>query len=219
MTIIHDNFYFYTLYFFIDINSCTLIMKDGRYHGKKEWQPYGCMMHNYTQIDTKKCFKLHHFFGQYNHFTFVGDSRIFQFYSAFLKTINSNFIFKHNGTQSYSDPHLGLQIEYKYNPFLLVPFGMNVTKWKSKNNYPSVLMLGFGINQLLKTRNAFDKLQQFKNNLTNLVPIFNELVFKNVKVIWTLQEPVKFSNMALKNQIINNSIIDLYNNAAVEVSI
>lgn len=193
-------------------------MNDGRYNGKKEWQPYGCMMHNYSQMDTKKCFRLHHFVGCYNHFTFIGDSRLFQLYGAFLKAINNKAVFKHNKTQSYIDSHLGLQVEYIYNPFLLVPFGMNVSKWRSKNSYPSVLVLGFGINVSSRTKELVDRLQQFKQNLTKLIPIFNNLVLKNVKVIWTLQEPVKITSVN-KQKNFNNSIIDLYNNAAVEVSI
>lgn len=97
---------------FLDLNSCALILKDGRYNGKKIWQPYGCMMHNYSQVDSRRCFKLQQFLGHYNYFVFIGDSRLFQLYSAFLKAINNSIIFKHEKSQFYNEKHLGLQVEY-----------------------------------------------------------------------------------------------------------
>lgn len=30
-------------------DSCKWLLTEGRYKGDKEWQPYGCMMHHYTQ--------------------------------------------------------------------------------------------------------------------------------------------------------------------------
>ncbi|KAK6632527.1 hypothetical protein RUM43_013295 [Polyplax serrata] len=203
---------------FLDANSCALIMKDGRYNGRREWQPYGCMMHNYTQMDTKKCFRLYHFVGCYNNFLFIGDSRLFELYAAFLKTINNNAVFKHNKSQSYTDSYLGLQVEYIYNPFLLGSFGHNITRWRN-SDYPTILILGFGISEKpsIKAKDYLTRLKQFKQNLTQLKPIFNTLVVKNVKVIWTLQEPVKHNGVHMHGKNINNTIIDLYNSAAIEI--
>lgn len=48
-------FFFYKFirkikYFLIlDSDSCKWLLTEGRYKGDKEWQPYGCMMHHYTQ--------------------------------------------------------------------------------------------------------------------------------------------------------------------------
>lgn len=33
----------------IGSDSCKWLLTEGRYKGDKEWQPYGCMMHHYTQ--------------------------------------------------------------------------------------------------------------------------------------------------------------------------
>lgn len=30
-------------------DSCKWLLSDGRFKGDREWQPYGCMMHKYTQ--------------------------------------------------------------------------------------------------------------------------------------------------------------------------
>lgn len=47
------NFKIYIIYLMIMINlgsdSCKWLLTEGRYKGDKEWQPYGCMMHYYTQ--------------------------------------------------------------------------------------------------------------------------------------------------------------------------
>lgn len=31
-------------------DSCKWLLSDGRFKGNREWQPYGCMMHKYTQM-------------------------------------------------------------------------------------------------------------------------------------------------------------------------
>lgn len=37
------------LFNFKGTDSCKWLLSDGRYKGNREWQPYGCMMHKYTQ--------------------------------------------------------------------------------------------------------------------------------------------------------------------------
>lgn len=32
------------------IDSCKWLLSDGRYKGNQEWQPYGCMIHRYSQM-------------------------------------------------------------------------------------------------------------------------------------------------------------------------
>lgn len=45
---------FITTYFYLKKppgkDSCKWLMTNGRFKGDKEWQPYGCMMHKYTQM-------------------------------------------------------------------------------------------------------------------------------------------------------------------------
>jgi hypothetical protein len=65
-------------------NSCKWLLSDGRYKGDQEWQPYGCMLHRYTKIDTRKCLRYLAFYGTKTHFIFVGDKRIQDLYMTFV---------------------------------------------------------------------------------------------------------------------------------------
>lgn len=31
-------------------DSCKWLLSDGRFKGNREWQPYGCMLHNYSHM-------------------------------------------------------------------------------------------------------------------------------------------------------------------------
>ncbi|XP_046397120.1 N-acetylneuraminate 9-O-acetyltransferase [Ischnura elegans] len=76
------------LHFRYGIDSCTWLLSDGEYKGSQEWQPYGCMMHHYSQTDTRQCLRYLAFWGTHNHFVFIGDSRIRQLYLAFLSHLD-----------------------------------------------------------------------------------------------------------------------------------
>lgn len=41
--------YSYLLYF-LARDSCKWLLSDGRYKGDMGWQPYGCMMHEYSEL-------------------------------------------------------------------------------------------------------------------------------------------------------------------------
>lgn len=36
--------------FFVARDSCKWLLSDGRYKGDMGWQPYGCMMHEYSEL-------------------------------------------------------------------------------------------------------------------------------------------------------------------------
>lgn len=195
-------------------------MTDGRYHEKAEWQPYGCMMHNYSEIDTKRCLKLHNFFGQFNRIVFIGDDCIFQLYGAFIKIINNKINFRHNNSQYYIDNHLSLRVDYVSTSHIDVPLDEHIGSWNHEKIHPSVIVLGFEIENILQLSGA--SFSQLKCNLTKIIPKIDKLVDKNTKVIWALQEPVNSINLNKEKKwrgVLNNSVIDMYNNAAVEVSI
>lgn len=194
-------------------------MNDGRYNKKQEWQPYGCMMHNYSEIDVKRCFKLVHFItSRYNQITFVGDSRLFHLYGAFIKSVNSKFSFKHNSTQNYDEARLGLKVQYLHFPRLSDNVNANISHWKVDKDPPSLLVLGFGLESLLNANGSLISLQHFKYILTKFIPTIDALVNRGVKVLWALQEPINIFKRKAWKGFLNNSVIDLFNNAAIEVS-
>lgn len=202
------------------MDSCSLLMNDGRYNKKQEWQPYGCMMHNYSEIDTKRCFKLVHFItSRYNQITFVGDSRLFHLYGAFIKTINNQISFKHNRTQYYHENRLGLKVQYLHVPYLSDHLNSNISHWKYDKDPQSLVIFGFGLESLLNTNGSLVSLQQFKYTLTKFIPTIDALVNRGVKVLWALQEPINIFKRKSWKGFLNNSVIDLFNNAAIEVCI
>lgn len=36
--------------YFVARDSCKWLLSDGRYKGDMGWQPYGCMMHEYSEL-------------------------------------------------------------------------------------------------------------------------------------------------------------------------
>lgn len=202
------------------VDSCTLVMNDGRYIGKMNWQPYGCMMHIYSELDTKRCFRLFHFLGHYNEIRFIGDSRIFELYAAFVKTTDNTISFKHNKTQQYYNHQLRLKIEYLFAPYLSHPSNGSIADHihhlNSEKSHPSLVLIGHGVGDIINSEGSLLGLQQFKYNLTKLVPAIDEVIRKGTKLIWAMQEPI---NAARQQSIfLNNSVVDIYNNVAIEVS-
>lgn len=35
-------------------DSCKWLLSDGRFKGDKEWQPFGCMLHKYTETEWRE---------------------------------------------------------------------------------------------------------------------------------------------------------------------
>ncbi|KAK8719254.1 hypothetical protein OTU49_014148, partial [Cherax quadricarinatus] len=66
-------------------DSCQRLLSDGRFQGALVWQPYGCMLHMYSNTDSRRCMRYVAFLKQDNHILFVGDSRIRQLYLALVK--------------------------------------------------------------------------------------------------------------------------------------
>lgn len=62
-------------------------------------------------------------------------------------------------------------------------------------------------------------LQEYQTNLTRLVQPIDALYNKKTKVLWALQEPVNEQKLKPEYQMVTNEQIDLYNKAAIEVSL
>lgn len=66
------------------------------------------------------------------------------------------------------------------------------------------------------TNGSASGLQEYNVNLTRLVQPFDRLHDRHTKILWVLQEPVDDDKNV---QGVRNEQIDLYNDAAIEVSI
>ncbi|KAI5720163.1 hypothetical protein M8J77_002784 [Diaphorina citri] len=103
-------------------DSCKWILSDGRFKGDMGWQPYGCMMHQYSQVDTKKCMKYLSFWDHNNDFLFIGDSRIHDLYVTFVRHFAPNYktdpgVTEFNNTL-YMNENLNLNVKFIWSPYV-----------------------------------------------------------------------------------------------------
>ncbi|XP_039285449.1 N-acetylneuraminate 9-O-acetyltransferase-like [Nilaparvata lugens] len=214
-------------------DSCTWLLSDGRYKGDMEWQPYGCLLHRYSQTDTRRCMRYLAFYGRQNRFVFVGDSRIHDLYTAFWDHLTGHesktqhkyqSLAKSSRNFTFVDYQLKLTIEFVYSedvgPKMLSKFQMwrvlRIDELVEKRK-PSV---GCCKNLVVE-----DKLTPSHAGITNqqiylynraAVDSIDELVEKGSRVLWVLQEPVVEDKLTPSHAGITNQQIYLYNRAAVD---
>ncbi|KAI5637510.1 10 TM acyl transferase domain found in cas1p domain-containing protein [Phthorimaea operculella] len=203
-------------------DSCTWLLTSGRYKGDHEWQPYGCMLHRYSKTDARRCLRYLAFWGKYNSFAFIGDSRVEQLYEYFigvLKTrldLDSSYstIDHHMPNYTYVDHKLRLSVSFVWSNDVSKTMVEQFRHWQYSDKPPSVIVASTGL-QLLATRNTTDLvLEEYKRNLTRLVQPIDSLSIRDTKVLWKLLEPVDSNK---KNVKISNTDIDAYNRAAIEI--
>ncbi|KAF5292887.1 hypothetical protein FQR65_LT11139 [Abscondita terminalis] len=199
-------------------DSCRWLLSDGRYKANQEWQPYGCMLHRYSQIDTRRCLRYLAFYGKQSHFVFIGDSRIRQLYIALVEHLqlqHNDFVSLENLT--HVDNKLRLKIEFIWSPYVSHDMVSTFRKLQSADLTPSVIVAGCGLWSIKNSNASLSAVQDYNFNLTWLVQPINLLHNKHVRILWSLQEPVNFSKLKSDLQMVTNEQIDLYNKAAIEV--
>ncbi|XP_073946759.1 N-acetylneuraminate (7)9-O-acetyltransferase [Choristoneura fumiferana] len=205
-------------------DSCTWLLSSGRYKGDHEWQPYGCMLHRYSKTDARRCLRYLAFWGKYNSFAFIGDSRIEQLYEYFIGVLkartelDTTYTMDHRSPNyTYSDAKLRLSVRFVWSDDVSRTMVEQFRTWQHEAKPPSVIVAGTGL-QLLKTRNATDLvIDEYKRNLTLLVQAVDSLAAKNSQVLWKLIESVDSTKLKNDYKKISNSDIDEYNRAAVEI--
>lgn len=86
---------------------------------------------------------------------------------------------------------------------------------RSQSKAPSVIVTGIGVWAIKVSNASMDMLNNYKYNLTHLVPILNSLV-PVTKVLWVLQDPVIYEKLLSSRKMITNEQIDMYNKAAMD---
>ncbi|XP_045450859.1 N-acetylneuraminate 9-O-acetyltransferase [Melitaea cinxia] len=205
-------------------DSCTWLLSSGRYKGDHEWQPYGCMLHKYSKTDARRCLRYLAFWGKYNSFAFIGDSRLEQLYEYFigvLKTrieIDSSYstVDHHMPNYTYVDNKLKLSVTFIWSDDVSRTMVDQFRTWQYSDRPPSVIVASTGL-QLIKNRNTTEQvLEEYKRNLTQLVQPIDSLAGHKTQVLWKLLESVDTTK--IKNDVkISNSDIDAYNRAAIEI--
>uniref|UniRef100_A0A2A4J1X0 Cas1p 10 TM acyl transferase domain-containing protein n=2 Tax=Heliothinae TaxID=95178 RepID=A0A2A4J1X0_HELVI len=206
-------------------DSCTWLLTSGRYKGDHEWQPYGCMLHRYSKTDARRCLRYLAFWGKYNSFAFIGDSRLEQLYEYFIGVVRTRLdmdtsystVDHRMPNYTYVDNKLRLSVTFIYSDDVSKTMVDQFRTWQRSDQPPSVIVASTGL-QLLKTRNTTDLvLEEYKRNLTHLVQAIDSLAARNTQVLWKPIESVDPSKMKNDYKRISNNDIDAYNRAAIEI--
>ncbi|XP_066590612.1 N-acetylneuraminate 9-O-acetyltransferase [Prorops nasuta] len=211
------------MHFVYGNDSCTWLLTEGRYKSDKEWQPRGCMMHHYTQIDSRRCLRYLAFMGHRNHFIFIGDDRIKQLYKSLVSQFaidgkstefaetpdNSNLIF--------NDVQLRLSIQYiqrkRTDNSMVQEFRKLMVA-----DAPSLIITGCGAADLVSFNSSdLQFLSEYHTNLTKLLLPFESLTKKGTHLLWVLQDPVVKERLPVQYSNLDNRQINLVNKAAREI--
>lgn len=161
-------------------NSCNRLLGEGHILGNNDWQPVGCMIHNYNEEDINTCLKYTKFYNVPNRFYFIGDFRIRQVYTTFVQQLDPAYNIKDDAVSSsqnasYLKAVLNLEVNYIHKPSIDESLYNLVEALLSiEDKKPSFLVMGMGLEYLLmNTSSKEETLEGFKSNLTNLVDMIN----------------------------------------------
>lgn len=178
-------------------------MSHGRFKGKKEWQP-DCLLHRYTEMDTRRCFRYLAFWGNQNHFVFVGDTRLKDLYQSFVNYVKPTDeeetgrrqwpAQEENGTRlsvdlEYLDLKLRLRVNYVYALDLATVID-RFSQWRSDVDPPITIIASATNRDFFKGNLTQHGLEAFKQDLGRLVKPIDDLVARKTKVLWKLLDPV-----------------------------
>ncbi|XP_023288238.1 N-acetylneuraminate 9-O-acetyltransferase [Orussus abietinus] len=204
-------------------DSCIWLLTEGRYKGDKEWQPYGCMMHHYTQTDSRRCLRYLAFMGHHNHFVFSGDTRIRQLYKTFV----SQFIvdgkasdlsnLPENSDLTFDDAQLRLKVQFLWRPTLDNSMIEDFRGWMN-DEAPSMIVAGCAAADILRNNASDMRLySEYSSGLIRLVQPADALGRKGSRFLWTMQDPVLKERLPIHLSAIDNAQINLCNKASFEI--
>lgn len=207
-------------------DSCKWLLSDGRFQGYHVWQPYGCMLHNYTRIDARLCMRYNAYFGSSNFILFVGDSRIRQIYHSLAKLIAIQSIDSTYGPSyahhdlTFDSKDLNLEISFIWQPYLDNSFDQVFQKWHKVGpgqRKPKMIITGCGTWSIKESNASSETLEEYHNNLTRLTSSMDPLAASGTQILWVLQDPVNPDKLSPERSMISNEQIDAYNKVALDI--
>ncbi|EDS39086.1 CAS1 domain containing 1 [Culex quinquefasciatus] len=207
-------------------DSCKWLLSDGRFKGDKEWQPFGCMLHKYTETDTRKCFRYLAFWGTQNHFVFIGDVRIRSLYLEMVNHLKPPNDADNASIQStlgktenlqFVDFKLRLQINYIYASEVSKVMIDEFIKWQHEEDPPSLIVASCTYSSFHNGNVTKDIQKAFEKNLTRMVKPIDALVAKKSKVIWKLQDPIDHDRINDEWKNVQNEDIDRINQVVYDI--
>ncbi|CAN7990099.1 unnamed protein product, partial [Ixodes hexagonus] len=204
------------------IDTCKWLLSDGRFQGYHVWQPYGCMLHTYSNAESRMCMRYIAYWGGKNHIVFMGDSRIRQLYLAFVHQVQPSSSLPEDDLKEnihhdlkFVDKDLKLTVEFLWSPMVDTSMRTSCTRWLSHGSAerPTVLVLGSGTWSIKQSNGSSQALTEYKANVTQLVPLLDRLA-NTTRILWLLQDPVVPEKLHPARRMITNELIDAYNEAA-----
>lgn len=204
-------------------DSCNWLLTKGRFQGRTVWQPYGCMMHDYSMQEAHTCFRYVAYWGGRNHYVFMGDSRIRQVYASMVSLLSGKpyQAATPHKDDHYRDERLNLHLEFLWQPMVNESMVKVYKRWiergkKGSQEKPNAIITGSGTWSIKLNNGSEDALENFKVNLSYIAPYFNKLK-ETTKVLWMLQEPVVEEKLSPNRAMITNQQIMKYNKVAASI--
>lgn len=145
-------------------------------------------------------------------------------YQAFLNHLQSNEY--DNGSTQLTDSKNNLEfVDYKLRLRVNYIFSNEISKtmidefikWQHDEDPPSAIVVSCTYANYLRG-NLTDGIQKaFSQNLTRLVKPINEIIAKNSKVLWKLQDPIDPDKLSEDWKNLKNDDVDKYNQAVYDV--
>lgn len=163
-------------------NSCNRLLGEGHMLGNNEWQPYGCMIHKYTQDDIKTCFKYIKYYNGKSNFLFIGDFRVRQVFAAFINQYDPSYFdpeepYSQNNL-TYASKNLNLQVKFIHKSIIDESLASYIeTLLHNSTNRPSFIIMGMASEYMLRNASSSEALDEFKQNLTSMVDMINSASF------------------------------------------
>ncbi|KAL5006102.1 hypothetical protein ScPMuIL_017260 [Solemya velum] len=200
-------------------DSCQWLLSDGRFPGYNIWQPYGCMMHEYSKEDARRCMHYISYWGGRNHIAFLGDSRIRQLYFAFANLLSKTEIsaYKAWSDLSFTDSDISLKVEFLWHPMVNISMYNVYKSWlmNQPNTRPNKVVTGSATWCIKKDNGSKTALDNYRVNLTLIRPFYAKLK-DSTDILWMLQDPVVEEKLNGNRSMITNEQIDSYNRVALE---
>jgi len=157
------------------------------------------------------------FWGRHNHFVFIGDSRVYQMYLAFVDHLTGHQSQPQTtlGNHSLYDEQLRLTVDFFWSPFVSDVMVTMFRHFAKAGSPPSMVVAGSTAWSIKYSNSTTRAVEEYTFNLTRLVSSMNSIVESHGQVFWALQEPVVTGDSERDEEA--NTQIDLFNRAAMEV--
>lgn len=153
-------------------------------------------------MDTRRCFRYLAFWGNHNHFVFIGDTRLRDLYQTFVDYVRpkdedqeeQQQAHQENGTRlnvdlEYKDYKLRLRVNYVYAAELATVID-HFGRWRASIDPPIAIVASCAYKDLFEGNLTDSILETYKRDLGRLVKPIDDLVARKTKVLWKLLDPV-----------------------------